>query len=89
MPINKEKMESLKRQYGTKKGEEIYYKMEQKEKGMKRNYGKAEERATGKATARKKTGKASPRKAGVAQTRKTGAATQRKKTGKAEKRRSR
>ena len=32
MPINEKKMEALKQEYGNKKGEDIYYAMEQKEK---------------------------------------------------------
>ena len=32
MPINKKKMAALKKEYGPKKGEEIYSKMEQKKK---------------------------------------------------------
>lgn len=32
MPINRKKMAALKKEYGPKKGEEIYYAMEQKAK---------------------------------------------------------
>lgn len=32
MPIKKSRMKALKERYGEKKGEEIYYKMEQEEK---------------------------------------------------------
>ena len=35
MPINKKKMAALKKEYGPQKGEEIYYKMEQKKKKKK------------------------------------------------------
>lgn len=32
MPVNRKKMKALKKEYGAKKGEEIYYRMENKEK---------------------------------------------------------
>lgn len=35
MPVNKKKMDALKKEYGAKKGKEIYYKLENKEKGKK------------------------------------------------------
>jgi len=35
MPVNKKKMASLKKQYGAKRGEDIYYAMENKAKKKK------------------------------------------------------
>ena len=35
MPINKKKMSALKKEYGKKKGENVYYALEQKEKSKK------------------------------------------------------
>jgi hypothetical protein len=35
MPVNKKKMASLKKQYGAKRGEDIYYAMENKKKKKK------------------------------------------------------
>lgn len=35
MPVNKKKMASLKKQYGAKKGERIYYALEMKDKKKK------------------------------------------------------
>jgi len=35
MPINQSLMDSLKKEYGNKKGEDIYYAMEAKRKAMK------------------------------------------------------
>lgn len=32
MPINKKMMESMKKQYGAKKGKDVYYTVEQKQK---------------------------------------------------------
>lgn len=32
MPVNRKKMAALKKQYGTKKGEDVYYAMENKAK---------------------------------------------------------
>lgn len=32
MPVNQKKMAALQKQYGTKKGEEVYYALEQKDK---------------------------------------------------------
>lgn len=82
MPINEKKMAALKKQYGAKKGKEIYYKME--------NKSKSERKTTGKASSRNKTGKASTRnKTGKASTRTSKPAAQRNKTGKAQPRKSR
>lgn len=37
MPVNKKKMTALKKEYGSKKGEDVYYAMEQKKrKGKKK-----------------------------------------------------
>lgn len=36
MPINRKKMKNLRKEYGEKKGEEIYYKLEKKEKHKKK-----------------------------------------------------
>lgn len=36
MPVDRKKMNALKEEYGPKKGEEIYYAMEAKERGKKR-----------------------------------------------------
>jgi hypothetical protein len=35
MPVNKEMMKNMKKRYGEKKGEEIYYSVEQKQRGNK------------------------------------------------------
>lgn len=35
MPVNKKKMASLKKQYGAKKGEDVYYAMEAQSKKKK------------------------------------------------------
>ena len=35
MPVNQKKMRALKAQYGAKKGEELYYRMESKAKKRK------------------------------------------------------
>ena len=36
MPVNKKKMAALKKQYGVKKGEDVYYAMENKAKHKKK-----------------------------------------------------
>jgi hypothetical protein len=36
MPVNKKKMAALVKEYGEKKGKEVYYAMEQKEKSKKK-----------------------------------------------------
>ena len=36
MPVNVKKMKALKRQYGSKKGENVYYAMEMKDKKRKK-----------------------------------------------------
>lgn len=35
MPVNKAMMKNMKKKYGEKKGEEVYYAVEQKQKGNK------------------------------------------------------
>ena len=35
MPVNKKKMAALKKQYGSKKGEDVYYALENKRKRRK------------------------------------------------------
>lgn len=40
MPINQQKMKSLKKQYGEKKGEDVYYALENKAKHAKKKKGK-------------------------------------------------
>lgn len=41
MPINQSKMKAMKKQYGEKKGEDVYYATEQKAKKTKAYQGKA------------------------------------------------
>jgi hypothetical protein len=36
MPVNRKKMEALKKEYGEKKGNEVYYKLENKKKKKKK-----------------------------------------------------
>jgi hypothetical protein len=36
MPVNQKKMEALKKEYGIKKGKDVYYALEQKEKNKKK-----------------------------------------------------
>lgn len=36
MPINKKKMDALKKQYGAKKGKDVYYALENKAKASKK-----------------------------------------------------
>lgn len=36
MPVNQKKMKALKKEYGPKKGEQVYYAMEQKAKSKKK-----------------------------------------------------
>jgi hypothetical protein len=36
MPVNQKKMKALKKQYGSKKGEDVYYAMEQKAKSKRK-----------------------------------------------------
>lgn len=36
MPINRKKMKNLKKEYGKKKGEQIYYALENKKKSKKK-----------------------------------------------------
>lgn len=40
MPINKKKMSNLKKEYGEKKGESIYYALENKDKSKKKTSSK-------------------------------------------------
>jgi hypothetical protein len=49
MPINKKKMNALKKQYGAKEGEDIYYKLENKAKAKKKKkHTKKKKKKTGK-----------------------------------------
>lgn len=36
MPVNKKKMAAMKKEYGSKRGEEVYYAMENKQKHSKK-----------------------------------------------------
>ncbi len=36
MPVNQKKMKALKKEYGTKKGEQVYYALESKMKKVKK-----------------------------------------------------
>jgi hypothetical protein len=36
MPVNEKKMKALKKEYGTKKGKDVYYAMENKAKAKKK-----------------------------------------------------
>lgn len=38
MPVNRKKMAALKKQYGAKKGEEVYYALEKKKTPAKRKH---------------------------------------------------
>lgn len=40
MPVNKNKMAALKKEYGAKKGEDVYYAMENKAKHKKKSKSK-------------------------------------------------
>lgn len=46
MPINKKKMSSLKKQYGAKKGEDVYYALEAKEKKKAKHKKKSKKKSS-------------------------------------------
>ena len=37
MPVNRKKMEALKKEYGAEKGKQVYYALEQKQKKKKKS----------------------------------------------------
>lgn len=40
MPVNQKKMKAMKKEYGSKKGKQVYYALEQKQKSKQKPKGK-------------------------------------------------